>query len=437
MKVRYVWHRIAACFALLLGLVCHVQVGAAEAWPYRQSGNQTTYTADGMRARFNSKYVWDVDPDGKIRATGIHDLPTGGGRSIPVTGKAFMTGASLAGVFLKMAARSFGPLGVGIMLWDIANDLDFSLTRKSDGDIDVKYRTEGCDADCKAWSTSFTGAGRYPSPEDAWAAAIVAAYGSGWTLVSVSLNGPGTVASASMYKASYGYLSWSSFATKVDVPPSATYRASTLQELADRIASESGWPSASKIPEMLRDAATADVPFEIPAPSSLTGPATSPGVVTTSVTNVGGDTITTTQTTTNNHNYAGNTVTNVITTVTTTHNATTNVTTTDKTETKEPEKPDVSECEKNPNSLGCAEADTPDGEIPRAQETITFESEDSFGSGSCPSDITATIVTGGLGSRKVWDWSALCGYALPVRGLVLLLATFAAFLIVVPGGPRT
>ena len=75
----------------------------------------------------------------------------------------------------------------------------------------------------------------------------------------------------------------------------------------------------------------------------------------------------------------------------TTTNVTNNVTnitnTTTTTETKTDDAPKEEEkdfCEKNPDSLACAEADTPDGEIPETQIELSYEYESLFGNGSCP-----------------------------------------------------
>ena len=91
-----------------------------------------------------------------------------------------------------------------------------------------------------------------------------------------------------------------------------------------------------------------------------------------------------------------------------------------------------SECEKHPNTAGCADLDTPVGAIPKETKTITYAEEAVFGGGSCPSDKQWSSGTTGH-SYKLIDWQTFCGYALPARALVILLAIFAAFLIVMPG----
>ncbi|KQX87687.1 hypothetical protein ASD34_15590 [Variovorax sp. Root473] len=140
--------------------------------------------------------------------------------------------------------------------------------------------------------------------------------------------------------------------------------------------------------------------------------------------------------TTYNFQTAGNTINNTSNvTTTTTYNTDNSVRSTSSTTTTptEEEGDKESECEKRPNSLGCQELDEPpSGEIPRETKTITYAEESVFGGGSCPSDKQWS--SGTLGhSYKLVDWTTLCGYALPARALVILLAIFAAFLIVMPG----
>lgn len=104
--------------------------------------------------------------------------------------------------------------------------------------------------------------------------------------------------------------------------------------------------------------------------------------------------------------------------------------------TAQPEEP-VTQCDKYPNTLGCTELDTPSEEIPKENREITYSAESPFGGGSCPAD--RHFFSGMLGrSFKAWDFAQTCSYiASYVRPVVLLLATFAAFLILMPGKVET
>lgn len=124
-----------------------------------------------------------------------------------------------------------------------------------------------------------------------------------------------------------------------------------------------------------------------------------------------------------------NTSTSTVTTITnnTTNNVVSNTTSTTN---ANPDKP-VDPCDANPDRIGCLKIDTPDGEIPKSSKTITYSSENIFGSGSCPANLTANIGTLGK-TVTVWDWQKTCEYSLPLRALIMALAGFAAFLIVMP-----
>jgi hypothetical protein len=186
-------------------------------------------------------------------------------------------------------------------------------------------------------------------------------------------------------------------------------------------------------------------------PLQVTGPASVPGQSVISVTNnaTNNSTTTTTTTTTNNYTYEGNKVTNTgsstssqTTTATknpdgttTTASTGTGTTTTTPGDPAEPPEQKV-QCDKYPNSLGCAELDTPDGEIPKDTKNVSFSAEDPFGGGRCPADVMASFRAIGGQSLKIVDWTTFCGQAVPLRGLVLALASIMAFFIIMPGGVR-
>lgn len=169
-----------------------------------------------------------------------------------------------------------------------------------------------------------------------------------------------------------------------------------------------------------------------PAPVGHTGP-TDPGTQTTTSTTTAknvynpapfgtgsGPSMTTgqqVQTTTN--------ITNNVTNNTTTSNTT--VTETDQA----PEKEQEDFCEKNPDSLACAEADTPEAEIPEGQINISYEYADIFGNGACPADVYLT--THGQ-SLKVWDWQSTCSNVQTYfRPVLIACCAFIAFVIVSAG----
>ena len=82
-------------------------------------------------------------------------------------------------------------------------------------------------------------------------------------------------------------------------------------------------------------------------------------------------------------------------------------------------------------SLTCADLDTPDGEIPKATASVTYQVEDTFGSGSCPADVYGTI---NGQSIKLYDYAQTCSYvSMYVRPMLLVLCALGALFIVMPG----
>lgn len=157
-----------------------------------------------------------------------------------------------------------------------------------------------------------------------------------------------------------------------------------------------------------------------PAPVGHTGPTDS-------------GTKTETTTTQAKNTYSGNqqtvstqttTTTNITNTIT--NNTTTNIT--NQTETDlPPEKESEDICEKNPDSLACAELDTPEGEIPRDTIEITFQPDDlGLGSGTCPADRQI--------GPHTFSYAATCStLSTYVYPLVIALSMFGALLIIFVG----
>lgn len=98
-------------------------------------------------------------------------------------------------------------------------------------------------------------------------------------------------------------------------------------------------------------------------------------------------------------------------------------------------KEQANECEKNPKLVGCSELETPDGPtMPTQTINLTFAAETPFASdGACPVSASMTLGTTGK-TVKPWDWAKVCEQAVPVRALVLALATLTGIFIVFGGG---
>lgn len=114
-----------------------------------------------------------------------------------------------------------------------------------------------------------------------------------------------------------------------------------------------------------------------------------------------------------------------------TNNTSTSVTTNIETKDDAPKEEEKDFCEKNPEALACAEADTPEQDIPRDKVTISYEYADIFGNGACPAD--SYLNTHGQ-SLKVWDWQASCDHIQDYfRPVLIACCAFAAFVIISAG----
>lgn len=234
------------------------------------------------------------------------------------------------------------------------------------------------------------------------------------------------------------------FATR-DVPQGGTWNPATPQEVRDKLIA-AGPPFPGIVPELadtgvdwnkiwpgFADGTTLGSP-------TITGPATILGPKETTTNPDGSKT--TKQSSTPMTYRSGEVTAGSTTTSTTTVNSdgtprsTTSTVTAPGNEGDKPKEEAVTQCDKYPNSLGCAELDTPEGEIPRQNKEVSWTAEDVFGTGACPIDQSITLGTLGQ-TVKVTNWAQICDWSIPLRFIVLALASFAAFLIVMPGETRT
>lgn len=245
-----------------------------------------------------------------------------------------------------------------------------------------------------------------------------------------------------------GYYVWNNSCTK-DKPTKAMQE----NEILDKIASDSGWPTSSSVAlagmlqypdtrRILQDYPSNGV--EINGPASVKGKSTTategvqlvPGTTTVappgtppSQTQPGTKTTTTTAThpiTYSGSNVSYSTVNNTTTNIT---NNTTNVTTTEtKTEeVKDDKEPD--QCQKHPNSIGCKEIDfdTPEGEIPRKKIDVSWSPVDlGLGGGSCPAPVQ-------IYENKQFSYQLACDNLHIIKPMVIAIALFVGGMIIFGG----
>ncbi len=359
-------------------------------------------------------------------------LPGSPGPVIDVSAK--VKAPSVAKAIKTLAGKLITPIAIGSALYDFAKELGFTIDVVSKTPSFSRVPPGACTvAPCSGFRTvqyAGTSGEFFPTKEQAcqpyvdlhaatrWQETVTMHQSAPQCIVKMQHNTTNVV--------SYGYSDYQEAAMAPVIPTPAT-----LQDFEDAIAVQSGWPASSAIGRAIADAITngQSIATEIP---SVTGPSSAPGPTSTKQ---NADGSTTAKSTTFNYTYNDNKVGISSTTSSTNFNPSTGATTTE-TETEEKPVEEGNECEKNPNSLNCAELDTPEEKIPTKTETVTYSEENLFGSGSCPADLHANIATLGK-SIKVWNWTKTCEQVLPLRALVISLATFAALLIVMPGGAKT
>ena len=245
-----------------------------------------------------------------------------------------------------------------------------------------------------------------------------------------------------------GYYVWNDSCTK-DKPTKPMRE----NEILDKIASESGWPSSSSVAlaEMLKYPDTRriiqDYPsngVEINGPTSVKGKSTTategvqlvPGTNTvappgTPPAQTQPGTKTTTTTATHPITYSGSSVSHSTVNNTTT-NITNNVTNVTTTETKTEEAKDDKEpdqCQKYPDTIGCKEIDfdTPEGEIPRKQIDVSWSPVDlGLGGGSCPAPVQ-------IYENKQFSYQLACDNLYIIKPMVIAIALFVGGMIIFGG----
>lgn len=442
---------VRALGCLLLGALCAFQVSAQSVpatatgtVPVNFSAWGNTSTANSMavdvmnRARYGMAPVSDgvgTSASSAFTNTAGTKIPVGVGGKIP--------SAAAAAAIGRFLGKIAGPLTVGIAAYDLAVELGFFLDNSTGAVVVKKPDPSVCTVGpCYQFGVP------YPvQPPVSWSADKSSVCQAAITYLQGHQGGGTDVFTMSGYSPDCTYTrmkaggipgtggGWTYVARTVETSP-VTYLPSSQQEFIDAVAAKSGWPSSSAVARATNDAVKSGESVAV-TPTSVTGPATSPGAEAVKVDPATGKT--TTSTTTNNYNYAGPVITQTTTNVTSVSNTSTGAVETTTTTTEKPEvkpEPPADPCIDHPDRNGCRsdEFDTPTGEVPKTSKTITYQAENlGFGGGSCPANKTMTIA----GGRQITlvDWVDNCSkittYAKP---MILAMAMFTAMMIIFAGG---
>lgn len=92
------------------------------------------------------------------------------------------------------------------------------------------------------------------------------------------------------------------------------------------------------------------------------------------------------------------------------------------------------DCERNPNTLGCAELDTPETPVPKSTANVEFSVDNlGLGEGTCPAPITFSTSAG----QHTISYQAACDFTTSIlKPLLLAIAAMMAYFIVAGGVGR-
>lgn len=327
-------------------------------YPISTVRNVATLGAGSVSSANVGRYAFAVATGGLVVADASTGMPLPDGRSFPVSVQSHIPKATVAGALGRFARKTLPVLSVGVALYDLGQELGFTLDNSS-GELVVSVPSPGTctTAPCYSYQcltgSYCSGAGRKNSPIEA-AQVVIGQnhYGCKAATVSVRMhpsspgdwqyNGSGVSYPSGPATCSLGWNNLGKYSRAPDTEPSFT--PSTVQAFEDAIAARSGWPTSSALARATVDAINSGESLAA-EPQAVTGPATSPGPVTTTVDTI--NNTTTTSTTTHNHTYDGPQVTTTTTTTNitidnSTGNVINNTTTTSEPVLPETETPDYS-----------------------------------------------------------------------------------------------
>jgi len=352
-----------------------------------------------------------TDGSASVSATRTAQLsnPVGGKYTVTAVGK---TAAAKYGPLLIKSAKAVPLLYAGVAIYDLAKELGFEFVNTT-GTFEVQkppITAGGC-------------GGIPPAKVPSTTSGCFGNYGGLYFIITSVVN---TGSQCNIYgTCSNG--GWpNTFLSNYPITGvTDTSTPSTEQAFLDAVAAKSGWPSTSNLSKAIAQAAPFADTQVAPDTVTITGPATSPGPVKTTVNADGTKAV---STTTYGHTYNTNNVTTGATTVTNNYN-TSNVITSTSTETATPEAaPTKSQCETNPSSAGCADlgtAPTPDT-MKKTTQAVAVSTVSFSSGGACPSPLTFSVI----GQSYGVSYQPLCDQMFILRALFLAMAgVLAAYIL--------
>jgi len=392
-------------------------------------GNVQTVTGGSVSVPTNDPWGWGL-PAGGSTGSGTIQIPEGTANArVPVPGqpgnvidvkvKVKPSAAALGKAIARHAVNMIPLVNTGLAIWQLFREVGIAVDTSNPA---APFKKGG-----DKWCTGTGSVQPYCGPTataacNAWAAkSNEVAPQNSWT---------GSVTSDSLTCEIFAdgqlYTRGSLTRTNTGTP---TFMSE--QELADEIATQSGWPSSTSIAATTKEALDKGTTIDVGTPT-VSGPASSPGPTKQETTQKPDGSVETKNiNTTNNYNYNNNTINvtnNVTTTVTNTPSgssvptSTTTTTTTQDAEEKDP-------CAMRPDSAACAKlGEPPDEQLPKVQKEVTWAPESiGLGGGTCPAPVGWTDHAG----QHAISFQPFCDFASgTLRPIVLAFALLSAYFIV-------
>jgi len=369
---------------------------------------------------------------GAPTVTRTGSLPLGGGVRLPITTTAKVA-PILGAALLRKGMGALTVFGIGSALYDTAKELGFTLTGDPLDPVDRQDTNICTVGPCYEYKTQYT-ATYYASKAEA-CAYVVTRFNGG---VQTGMSGnawQGTFINSVQQTSVYN----STLTVRSVTPAASNLVPSTMSELEAAIAAKSGWPSSSAVSQALVDASNLtgdDIPVEQPM---VTGPSTVDGPTTTSTagnketskksqftcTYVDGATVMDGGSVACTENVTTTEKVTTVDPVTGTPTTTSTVTDTTVQPAQPTPDPEQSECQKNPNTLGCAEFGTVDPQTLRKETQAVTITPVNFGAASgCPSPLSRNFSV--LGHSFSWSvsYQPLCDQLAILKALFLVMAAF-------------
>jgi hypothetical protein len=343
---------------------------------------------------------------GLVESTAITNAPLPSGQTFPVTVKSVIPKASAAAAIGRFMQKSLPLLSTGYALYDLSQELGFGLDNSSGTTVVSQVQTtSGCEAFSghSALLTNFMACGGpYTTP----ALPILVR-----VLNTCTAQDFCTAPHDPTYPHYNVYLG-----PAVAVTTSAVV--TTREAFVDAVATRSNWPTTSALSRATKQAIESGESIDA-TPESVTGPASTPGPISTSQT---GDV--TSQTSTDyQHSYSGPNVSTTVVTNSTTFTTSTGDTISSTTTTVTPEVPGKTETE--PFELPCGIPGKPACDVKVDETGTPTESVDTFGNSKTGLDTIRpaydTAITGiEATNAPAWTWS----FALPTGCAPINLPAF-------------